>query len=185
MTVFDITNFFVEPSRLVYFQLIDGNGSYKPWLEAFRTCMVHYRGSGFYDSTNMNSMLEDTGIFDGMETTPLSFAVLNKRWARSMFVYLCQDGMFAWPHIERLWYEASIYREVGEGHLSLADDLLASIFIYCLALRVAGGLWDKISERYHFEFDPDLSTQRDDGAMGLIVRRPRNVRRAGVRRRGR
>lgn len=182
VTVFDITNFLVSPSRLAYFHMIDGNGSYTPWLEAFRTCMTHYRAQGYYDATNINTAFEDSGIFAGYVTTPVTFAVLNKRWARSTFVYLAQDGMFAWPHIERLWHEAAVYRETGEGHLSLPDDVLASMFVYCLALRIDGGLWDRLAERYHWEEEPDISSRAPDGAMGL-VRRPRNIRRPGRNRR--
>jgi hypothetical protein len=48
-------------------------------------------------------------------------AVNNKRFARAT-VLLMQDGQFAWPHLDALWYQASIYKETGEGHLSLADD---------------------------------------------------------------
>jgi hypothetical protein len=161
--------------------MIDGNGSYTPWLEAFRTCMTHYRAQGYYDATNINTAFEDSGIFAGYVTTPVTFAVLNKRWARSTFVYLAQDGMFAWPHIERLWHEAAVYRETGEGHLSLPDDVLASIFVYCLALRIDGGLWDRLAERYHWEEEPEVSSGHADGAMGIV--RSRNIRRPGRNRR--
>ncbi len=45
----------------------------------------------------------------------------------------------------------TIYRETGEGHLKLADDILAAFFVYCLALRVEGALWEKLSSRYRWE----------------------------------
>ena len=59
---------------------------------------------------------------------------------------------------------------------SLPDDVLASMFVYCLALRIDGGLWDKLAERYHYEEEPEVSSKHADGAMGIIVR-SRNVRR--------
>jgi hypothetical protein len=68
VTVFDITSFLARPSRLVYFQMIDGNGSYTPWLDMFRACMMHYRAQGYYDATNINTAFEDAGIFAGFVT---------------------------------------------------------------------------------------------------------------------
>ncbi len=57
------------------------------------------------------------------DTTPVTFAVNNKRFARATTVLLMQGSQFAWPHLEALWYPAPIYQETGEGHLSLADDI--------------------------------------------------------------
>jgi hypothetical protein len=28
------------------------------------------------------------------------------------------------------------------------------MFVYCLALRIDGGLWDRLTERYHWEEEP-------------------------------
>jgi hypothetical protein len=75
-----------------------------------------------------------------------------------------------------------VYRETGEGHLPLPDDVLASIFVYCLALRTDGGLWDRLAECYHWEEEPDVSSHHADGAMGLVAH-SRNIRRPGRNRR--
>jgi len=154
VTVFDVTDFLTKPARLVHFSMIWGNGSYKPWLEEFKRCMRHYQAQGFYDATNLGlTGFEDAGAFDDgfYTTTPITFAANNKKWARSAFVLLAQDGQFAWPFIDALWYQAAIYRETGEGKNKLADDILASIFVYTLSLRIEGTFWDKLVDRYHWD----------------------------------
>jgi hypothetical protein len=186
ITVFDITDFMVVPSRLVHFEMVGGDGTYDPWLYAFTECMDHYRAQGYYDATNLNTALEDAGAFPGRITTPLSFAVNNKRWSRGMFQILAKDGMFEWPFIEPLWYQAAIYRERGEGKDKLADDILASLFIYCLALRVEGTLWDKVSKRYHFDRAEEEERKRKEmqalqaqGGQVNIRRAPHKLRGVG------
>lgn len=182
VTVFDVTGFPFEPLKMVAFHMLDGAGSYKPWLNTFKREMLYYRAPGYYDATNLGvTGAEDFGAFDGgqievdgktynlnssFRTTPITFANNNKRWARSAFIMLLQDGMFAWPEIECLIYQASIYAESGPGVKKLADDILASIFVLGMAFRIDGVLWSKFLERYHIDYeearDEPLITHSDD-----------------------
>ena len=192
MLVFDITNFLESPARLVYFSMIDGMNDYKPWLNEFRTCMINYQAKGYYDATNLQQAFESGGAFDGgviedspghfirvgkpFDTTPVTFAVNNKRFAGATTVLLMQDGQFAWPHLDALWYQASIYKETGEGHLSLADDILAAIFVYAMALRIEGALWAKMEN--HFHWNSTATLDEPDDRIVEIARVPRSVARS-------
>ena len=164
VTVWDVSNFAKEPINLVYFRMIDGGGKYTPWLDTFRLCMVKYSAVGYYDATNLNSAFEDSGAFEingalgpgiGLNyqytTTPVSFGGNNKKWARSIFILLAQANMLRWPTIPALSFQASIYRETGEGVRDLADDILASIFVLPMALRMDGALWFQFTDRFHWD----------------------------------
>ena len=102
--------------------------------------------------------------------------MINKRFARATTVLLMQAGQFAWPHLDALWYQASIYKETGEGHLSLADDILAAIFVYAMALRIEGALWAKMENHFHWNSTAPLD-EPDDGIVE-IARVPRSVARS-------
>lgn len=198
--VFDITDFLTRPARLVYFSMIDGMNDYKPWLSAFRNCMLRYSAKGYYDATNLQQAFESAGAFDGgivedgkggfikvgrpFDTTPVTFAVNNKRWARGTFVMLMQDSQFEWPHLDTLWHQAAIYKETGEGHLKLADDILAAMFVYALALRIEGALWEKMAKHYHWDAEEETSNEEEDAA-GMYIARPRNNKRIARNRRQR
>lgn len=196
VTVWDITHFLEEPAKLVYFAMLDGQGDYKPWLGAFRYAMMAYRAPGFYDATNQpgfdsagafnNSMsfehegkvIQSPAVFT---TTEITLANLNKRMARTLFTLLAQDGQFAWPRIDALVHQAAKYAEFGPGVKKLPDDIIASIFIYCMALRVEGSLWDKVVERYYLkEFEAE--TQQSLAVMPQVkLARSRNRRQRGRR----
>jgi hypothetical protein len=52
----------------------------------------------------------------------------------------------------------------------LPDDILASIFIYCMALRVTGSLWDKVVERYYMpEMDEEKAAlmEKESAPIGI------------------
>jgi len=197
--VFDITDFLTRPARLVYFSMIDGMNEYKPWLSEFRNCMLTYSAKGYYDATNLQQAFESAGAFDGgivedgkggfikvgrpFDTTPVTFAVNNKRWARGTFVMLMQDGQFEWPHLDTLWHQAAIYKETGEGHLKLADDILAAMFVYTLALRIEGALWEKMAKHYHWDAEEESSGAEEDDESMFIARPRSSVRIARNRRR--
>jgi hypothetical protein len=97
-----------------------------------------------------------------------------------------QDGQFAWPHLDTLWYQASVYKETGEGHLSLADDILAAIFVYAMALRIEGALWAKMENHFHWN---SAETPEEELPDDEIVQIPRSMARSlgnhSRRRRGR
>ncbi len=179
VTVWKITNFAKGPIELVYLNLIEGNGSYEPWLDVFRNCMLNYRARGYYDATNLNTAFEDAGAFNmrglvargdgGMadfDTTPITFAGLNKRWARTVFVMLAQDHMLRWPAIQDLLFQASVYKERGEGIGEQADDILAAFFAMTMALRIDGALWGEFIERYQMDYEPDIDQKY--GKPGLL-----------------
>jgi hypothetical protein len=89
-----------------------------PWLNDFRTCMINYQAKGYDDATNLQQAFESGGALDDgviedshghfirvgkpFDTTPVTFAVNNKRFARATTVLLMQDGQFARPHIDTL-----------------------------------------------------------------------------------
>ena len=155
VTVFDITGFPERPSVLVALDILDGGGTYKPWLKKFKQRMTEFQCMGFYDATSLRSAWEDEGTFALYPTQPVFFDASTKPWAKTIFVTLAQDKRFEWPYIMALWYQASIFKSHGEGIEKLADDLLASIWTFCLALRIEGTIWTKLTDRYHKEFDPN------------------------------
>lgn len=163
--VLDVTHFLKEPAKLVYFSMLDGQGTYHAWLGAFKYAMLKYRAHGYYDATNQpgfeaagafNSSLDFTYFGQTYKapstfiTYEVTFANLNKRFARTLFILLAQDGQFAWPRLEALIHQARIYREDGTDVKKLADDIIAALFVYCLALRMDGSLWDKVVQRYYW-----------------------------------
>jgi hypothetical protein len=187
VTVFDVTHFLQEPAKLVYFAMLDGQGDYKPWLNSFRYACMKYQARGYYDATNQPGF-EAAGAFnnsldfeyDGriirspatFWTTEITLANNNKRAARTLFTLLAQDGQFAWPRLETLIHQAAKYAESGTGVKSLPDDIIASIFIYCMALRVEGTLWDKIKDRYYMpEFNEEKAALMERESMPIGINR--------------
>jgi len=152
LTVWDVTGFPEQPTTLCAIDLLDGNGSYKPWLQGFTDLMEFYHCMGFYDASNVRTAWEDFGAFALQGTQPIFFDFSSKPWAKTIFVTLAQNGLFRWPYLMSLWYEASVYRTSGEGAKKIADDFIASAFVFCLALRTEGTIWTKLVERFHKEF---------------------------------
>ena len=159
--VFDITGFPESKARLAAMYLLDGNGKYNAWLDCFTRLMTEYKSPGFYDATNVRTAWEDDGTFGMYPTTPVFFDYSSKPWAKTIFVTLAQHGLFEWPYIQALWYQASIYRSYGEGVKKLADDLLASMFVFCLALRIEGTIWTKLTDMFHWEREEQETPERD------------------------
>ena len=181
VTVFDITGFPDRPTPLQALYILDGGGTYKPWLAKFKQLMVDYQCMGFYDATNLRSAWEDQGTFGLYPTQPVFFDANSKPWAKTIFVTLAQNKMFEWPYISALWYQASVYRSSGEGIKKLADDLLASIWVFCLALRIEGTIWTKLTDRFHRELasaeSPITAPPPRKKGVASRWRRPVGVRR--------
>ncbi|KRT69437.1 MAG: hypothetical protein XU15_C0011G0119 [candidate division NC10 bacterium CSP1-5] len=168
----DLTTFMVKPIPLVYFGMLDGDGTYDPWLSAFKQCMDDYAAMGYYDATNLGlTGFEDSGVFASYQTVPVTFAGNNKAWARSLFTLLAQDSHFAWPKLTALWYQGGVYREKGPGHDKLSDDVIASLFVYCLAVRYEGTLWSRVVDKFRINEDLKPMPASDDEEM---VRLPRS-----------
>ncbi len=57
--------------------------------------------------------------------------------------------------------------------MSLADDILAAIFVYVMALRIEGALWAKLEN--HFHWNSTASLEEPDDGIVEIARVPRSV----------
>ena len=60
------------------------------------------------------------------------------------------------PRTEVLLFQASVYKERGEGVSEQADDILAAFFAMCMALRIDGALWGEFIERYQIDYEPEI-----------------------------
>jgi hypothetical protein len=200
--VLDITNFLEEPTKVVYYDMV-GDGTYKPWMRSFKYAMLKYRAKGYYDATNLGvTGFEDAGVFEkspvvikdsdgelyegairiNYSTSPITFAAMNKRWARTLFVMMAEDKQFGWPHLERLSYEASVYAESGPNIKSNADDTLAALFVFSLALQSEGVLWSKFTAKYHWDREEDEAEEKSMLELALSAPVNRNAARGLSRR---
>lgn len=182
--VLDVTDFLAKPSRVVYLELV-GDGTNKPWFNSFKYAMLKYRAKGYYDATNVGitgyedagafadapivireangDLSEVSGIRTTYRTTPVTFGGHNqKKWARTIFLTLAEDRQFGWPMLERLTHEAAVYKESGVDVKKIADDVLAALFVFSLALQGENALWDKFVERYEWNINPDEGKYADE-----------------------
>ena len=60
--------------------------------------------------------------------------------------------------------------------MSLADDILAAIFVYAMALRIEGALWAKMENHFHWNSTAPLDEADDE--IVEITRVPRSVARS-------
>ena len=60
--------------------------------------------------------------------------------------------------------------------MSLADDILAAIFVYAMALRIEGALWAKMEN--HFHWNSTATLDEPDDRIVEIARVPRSVARS-------
>jgi hypothetical protein len=153
--VFEVTDFLEKPCKMVAFYWFSGNGSYKKFVKVMKSAMMRYRAYGYYDATNVATALEDfQGSFEEWPTTPIFFSgtVGPKRWAIAIAVQLMQDGLFEWPYIKGMWYQARIF---DASSRTQPDDVIATLLVFALSLRVEGVLWDALVNRYHWEVEDD------------------------------
>lgn len=155
--VFDIDSndsFLRRPIELVALYWIDGGGSYEPFIETMQRAMLRYQAAGYYDATNIQTAFEDIrdAAFDGWPTTPVFFSggKAPKRWALAIVTKLMSDALFRWPYIKALWHQARIYDVTSRR---VPDDLIATLLVFGLALRVENALWDKLAKKYHWDID--------------------------------
>jgi hypothetical protein len=87
-----------------------------------------------------------------MPTTPITFAGLGtrKKWALAIAIQLMNDGQFKWPHIKAFWHQARIFEY---SRKNIADDIIATLLVFCLALQIEGTLWNKFLQVY--KWDPE------------------------------
>ena len=182
LTVWDVTGFPQVATTLCAIDLLDGGGSYRPWLTRFIELMNLYSCMGFYDATNVRTAWEDFDTFTLLPTQPIFFDYSSKPWARTIFVTLAQNGLFRWPYLMSLWYEASVYRTTGVGINKIADDFIASAFVFCLALRTYGTIWTQLTSMFHKEFKLKEEEIKDEHSLKTSVGMRRYTRPQGVRR---
>lgn len=154
--VFDVTRFLDRRIELSAFWWRDGNGSYRPFIKTMQRYMIKYRATGFYDATNVQTALEDVrdAGFDGWPTTPVYFSgsVVPKRWALTIVTKMMDDKMFMWPYIKAMWHQARIF-DISTKKKS--DDIIATLMVFGLALRMEDTLWTRLEDKYNWQVDPD------------------------------
>lgn len=152
--VFDVTSFLNRPIILSALYWFSGNGTYETFISKVKHAMLRYQAVAYYDATNIQSAFEDIqgDSFDKWPTTPMSFGGLTaKKWSVAITVKLMQDGLFRWPYIKGLWHQASVF--TMSRTKQRADDLMASLLVFALALRYENTLWTKFIERYDWRVD--------------------------------
>jgi len=171
---FDITEFLEKPMELVSFAWFDGQGTYDTFISKFLSTMMRYQAAGYYDATNVQTAFEDTDPrFSAAPTTPIYFSGSSgvKKWSVAIAVQLMSDGQFAWPRIKAFWHQARIFEYSSRKN---ADDIIATLLVFALALRTEGTLWNQFTEVYKWdegEFDnEELSLPGKDDDSGVYTK---------------
>lgn len=158
--VFDITDFLERPHPLVAFAWMDGGNTYKTWTDKFRYYIMKYHAIGYYDAGNVQSALEDVGPFrelkDVTDAIYFSGKPGTKRWALAVMQILISRGVFAWPKIKALWYQAKIYRTDSK---KIPDDIMATLLLFAMVMGKEGTLWNRFIEVYRADYDEAKDTR--------------------------
>lgn len=133
--VFDVTEYPENPARLRAFHWIDGEGTYGPWKSCMQEMMSIYRCMGCYDATGTQGSFAQSQDFHNYDLWPLSLGANVKALGKTYFKLMCGDGYYAWPYLEGLWHQASVYREYGPGVKSIPDDIICTLFVLSYFLR--------------------------------------------------
>lgn len=169
--VFDISKFPDRPAKLVAFHWLDGKGDYSVFVSRMQKMMMHYHGAqGFYDAQNVQTMLEDLSgpsTFSSYPTTPIFMSGTSepKNWAFSVLTQLMADGRFEWPYLKGLWYQARKYNITSK---KCPDDIIATLIVFCLALREDPELWERLVQHYKWVGDEDVSDRPERDEWGQI-----------------
>ena len=177
----DVTEFPEKAARLVCLHILRGEGRYDPWLSMMRELMMTYKATGVYDATGMGKAMGEWPDLQDMPLYPVTLASGNKATSRTMFLLFAGRGLFGWPYIKMLWYQAQIYREAGPGTHKLADDILAGLFVSSFYLRAA--FWARLAELFHWDQAEVIQHSRLNLEMAP-TRRNRYARRGSRYRRG-
>lgn len=149
--VFDVTDFLVKPMELAAFWWFDGGGTYKTFVRKLLNAMMRYQAAGYYDATNVQTAFEDLDErFSMMPTTPIFFSGTSgpKRWAVAIAVQLMSEAQFRWPRIKAFWHQARIFEYASRKK---ADDIIATLLVFALALRTEGTLWSRFVDVYNLD----------------------------------
>jgi len=171
--VFDVTQFLDDPMELAAFYWFDGQGTYDTFVKKFLNTMWKYQAAGYYDATNVQTAFEDLDErFSYAPTTPIFFSGTSgpKRWAVAIAVQLMSERQFRWPRIKSFWHQARIFEYASRKK---ADDIIATLLVFALALRTEGTLWSRFVEVYNWdeeEFDnEELDLPSTDETEGAYV----------------
>lgn len=134
--VVDVTEFPENPARLRAFHWIDGEGTYGPWKSCMQEMMDTYKCMGCYDATGTQSSFAQSQDFHNYNLWPLPMGGGVKALARTLFKLMCGDGFYAWPYLDGLWHQASVYREYGPGVKGIPDDIICTLFVLSYFLRL-------------------------------------------------
>jgi len=172
--VFDITDFLRRPTKLVAFYWVSGEGTYNVFMNLCKRAMLRYKCVCYYDATTVQTMPEDLdSAWSAMPTEPIFFSGEpgRKAWALAVLVQLLSDGQFAIPYIKGLWHQARIYELGGRKK---ADDIIATLLVFALALRHQGDLWNLFVRAYNWEElrDEDQSEKQPAPPIDLLGRLP-------------
>jgi hypothetical protein len=149
--VYDITDFLKRPTKLVAFYWVSGEGTYNVFMDLCKRAMLRYKCVCYYDATTVQTMPEDLDqAWSAMPTHPIFFSGEpgRKAWALAVLVQLLSDKQFAIPYIKGLWHQSRIYQVGGRKK---ADDIIATMLVFALALRYQGNLWDLFVRAYNWE----------------------------------
>jgi len=133
--VFDVTEYPENPARLRAFHWIDGEGTYGPWKSCMQEMMSIYKCMGCYDATGTQGSFAQSQDFHNYDLWPLSLGGGVKALGKTYFKLMCGDGFYAWPYLEGLWHQASVYREYGPGVKAIPDDIISVMFVLSYFLR--------------------------------------------------
>ena len=170
--VLDASNFPSEPAAITAFHWIDGNGKYGPWKSYMKEMMDFYDCIGAYDATGTQGSFAESEDFRDYILWPITLAGGQKALGKTMFKMFCSDGLFAWPYLEGLWYQARIYREFGAGVKKLADDIISTLFVGSLMLRSM--FYSELPTRYKTESEQTEEMRKaieDDMLAAALVHR--------------
>src|SRR3972149_1771901 len=108
----DLASFMVKLIPLVYFGMLDGDGTYDPWLSAFKQCMDDYAAMGYYDATNLGlTGFEDSGVFASYQTVPVTFAGNNIAGKGFEITHWSRDSHLPSPSSSDFKFQGGVYRE--------------------------------------------------------------------------
>lgn len=170
---FDVTHFLEKPMELAAFAWFDGDNNYETFTSKMLKMMARYGATGYYDAGNIQTAFEDMDErFARAPTTPVLFSGMGnqKRWAVAIAIQLMNDQQFRWPRIKAFWHQARIFEYASKRK---ADDIIAALLVFCLALRLEGTMWSRFVEVYKWDeegFD-DAGIKARKDREGVYVER--------------
>lgn len=151
LMVFDLSSFLERPVRLVAFFWLDGQNTYSTFIDKMRYLLLKYRCRAYYDAGNVQSAFEDLGGFQDIPfTQPIVFSgsASVKKHAITVASILMQNGLFEWPYIKGLWYQARVYNPSSR---KIPDDIMTCLLVFARILSLEGTLWSRFTEFFQWD----------------------------------